>query len=352
MNAAQTPYSCRIDERYENPLWLGQGGFGTVYRLQNEFGKHKVAKFFSPGFFKDNPENMARFKSEVTIGIHVQHDNLVSVDTCKVLPHPETGDLCPTIIMEYVDGMSLDRLVRHYLDRFGRPLPWQYVALIFAKVCAGLQEMHTPRSGHAVIRHGDIKPANVLITRSGCPKLCDFGLSHLMESFVTPLDGENDGGRVRERNPSIRPFRYGSRRLEGSIKYFAPEVISGAMYTRDQLSRAGFAVVSPISDIYSIGVSMLDVCCGLPEFLRAGEAIHVLRAIMDPESNAMLKAHATRHLPRELAGLVRTSVHFYPGGRFTTARQLQHALLDALYGKAKGVIMDDIGDFINELDPL
>ena len=174
---------------------LGTGGQGVVYlserRGADSFTLPVALKFFSPERFPDERsyreamERMAQVSSRVA---QIQHDNLLDVQNFIERRRIRMLE------MEWVDGYDLDTLlapemleraqgprqaealgVHQQRDRHGRATPYRASSRAwpwrsFASVLAGLAALHREE-----IVHGDIKPSNIMIKRTGNAKIIDIG---------------------------------------------------------------------------------------------------------------------------------------------------------------------------------
>lgn len=184
---------------------LGQGGTGRVYRgIDTKKGEVVAIKLFKENFFRnvlhirDLAKSVKRFKKYA-------HQHVV-----KIYDFID-GDEGKCMVMEYIDGPDL----KWYL--VNRPWNLRERINICCQICSGLQYLHDQK-----IVHHDIKPANILFTRTGMVKLADFSLygSSLLLELIDKGAGEQ-----------ITPM------------YVPPEIIRG--------EGATFA-----SDQYSLGVTM------------------------------------------------------------------------------------------------
>lgn len=143
---------------------IGRGSSGMVYRARHTFLRRPVAvKLLSPEL--TNELTAASFEHEVQMTSQLTHPNTVAI-----YDYGQTPEGLFYYAMEYLSGITLDRLVR----QFG-PQPEGRVIHILRQVCGSLAEAH--RIG---LIHRDIKPANIVLTRRGgvCDtvKVLDFGL--------------------------------------------------------------------------------------------------------------------------------------------------------------------------------
>jgi tRNA A-37 threonylcarbamoyl transferase component Bud32 len=239
---------------------IGEGGMGAVYLASHEMLRRPAAiKLLRPE--RASKEAIARFEREVRVTATLKHPNTVAVYDYG---RTERGDLF--YVMEYLDGLDLERLV----ERFGR-MPEARVIHYLRQLCGSLAEAHA-----AKLVHRDIKPANLLACRvGGVPdtlKVVDFGVAK-------PLAGEQLGLTV-------------DRVLLGTPEYMAPELFESS-------ERA-----TPQSDLYSAGavayylltaqpvfdVSSLTELC-LAQLTRTPEPPSVrLGAEVDPQLEAAILA--------------------------------------------------------------
>ena len=159
-----------ILDRYRPITEAGSGGFGTVVvawdtRIQRRVAiKQMQLESAEDGTF--DAVAQAGLEEARTAAM-LQDTSIVGILDFEV--HGSTAYL----IMEYVDGITLTQLMRHYGDHVNPDL----VAAIFAGVARALQVAH----GNQVL-HLDIKPDNIIINRQGVVKVTDFGLAKLADA--------------------------------------------------------------------------------------------------------------------------------------------------------------------------
>ena len=150
---------------------LGMGGFGKVYRARLEddagFSKDVAIKLLSA---EDVPDTvLERFRDEARILGLLRHRAVVGVE-----PPTRLGSRW-AVVMEYVDGVSADHLVKE----FGK-LPVRVVVEIISEVARALDAVYRqpgPDGEPLMLLHRDIKPANIQVTPSGEVKILDFGIA-------------------------------------------------------------------------------------------------------------------------------------------------------------------------------
>lgn len=237
----------RVLERFRILRELGEGGEGRVYLAEDEALQRHVA-------IKVLRESQARDAvHEARALAAVRHPAVASIHDVQ------RSDEGAFIIMEHVLGGSLRaRLERGRLD----PREWRVVA---EDVLDGLSAIHA-----AGLVHGDLKPANVLLTESGRAKLADFGIAR----------GDDERTRTN----------VGGTSVHGTPCYMSPEQARGA--------RASMA-----SDLYAAALTLLEA----------------LRGDADAPSEAT-----------PLGSWFRRALDVSPSRRFSSAREMKDALELAL----------------------
>jgi serine/threonine protein kinase len=154
--------------RYEVQSPVGSGGMGEVYRAKDTRLDRTVAVKILPAHLSDNPDARQRFDREARAISSLNHPNIC---TLHDVGHQDGIDF---LVMEFLEGETLaDRL------RKG-PLPTEQVPKYGIEICEGLERAH--KSG---VVHRDLKPGNVMLTKSGA-KLMDFGLAKSILSGPVP----------------------------------------------------------------------------------------------------------------------------------------------------------------------
>ncbi len=294
---------------------IGEGGFGIVYRAeQQEPMRREVAlKTIKAGM--DTHQVVARFESERQALALMDHTNIA-----RVLDGGATNSGRPFFVMELVKGIPITNYCdEHHLS------PRERLAL-FVPVCQAIQHAH--QKG---IIHRDLKPSNVLIAvQDGVPvpKVIDFGVA---KALGQPL-GERTGVT-------------GIGRIVGTLEYMSPE--QAEFNARDVDTRA---------DIYSLGVLLYELLTGTTpltkERLNQVAVTELLRWIREEEpplpSNRLTDskdtlasvsaqrnlepARLTRLLRRELDWIVMKCLEKDRNRRYATAngvvRDIEHFLND------------------------
>lgn len=152
---------------------IGRGGMGEVYlaSLVGELGfeKRLVIKTILPELAR-KPKFVEMFAAEAKTAVSLSHGNIV--------PIYELGKADETlyIVMGYVDGPSVERMLAAYRKR-SRPPSTALSLFVVRQVLTGLAYAHTEEPGRAAVVHRDVSPRNVLVDRSGQVRLVDFGIA-------------------------------------------------------------------------------------------------------------------------------------------------------------------------------
>ena len=156
-------------ERYRLIEPIGSGGMGMVYkavRADDEFSKLVAIKIVRHGDGEAGHDAMVRrFRQERQILAGLEHPNIA-----RLLDGGSTPDGLPFLVMDYVDGVPIDR----YLADKKPPL--REILELFRTVCSAVSHAH-----QNLVVHRDLKPGNILVTTDGPPKLLDFGIAKLLD---------------------------------------------------------------------------------------------------------------------------------------------------------------------------
>ena len=181
--------------KYQVLSLLGEGGIGVVYEGYDPDIQRRVAiKVLHPHLVsgKAGEELLARFKREAISAARCIHPNVVTI-----LEYGQHENQ-PFIIMEYVHGVSVHRLIKHRL-KHGRGISLRRGLSIISQLLGALHTAH----GLNIV-HRDIKASNVLIVnKSGRIKLTDFGMARLMENSDLTMIG-SFMGTPRYMAPELR----------------------------------------------------------------------------------------------------------------------------------------------------
>ncbi len=226
--------------RYRVVAPLGRGGMGVVWRARDEvLGREVAVKELRTYTDADGPELAdlgLRMQREARAAARVRHPGVIAVhDVAEV-------DGRPLIVMELVDGPSLDDVLRERGTIGARE-----AAGIGAKVMDALAAAH--RAG---VLHRDVKPGNILLDRSGRVVLTDFG--------IATMEDPGDGSTAHLTR---------SGELVGSLDYMAPE-------------RAQGYEPGPASDIWALGATLYAAVEGSSPFRRTSTWSTLTAIVVEP----------------------------------------------------------------------
>jgi serine/threonine-protein kinase len=267
---------------------LGQGGMGEVWRASHQLLAREAAiKFIRPesmfGVSADASRMMVRrFEREAQATA-----SLTSAHTVELYDFGVSDDGAFYYIMELLDGLDCDRLVR----RFG-PLPPARVVHLLTQVCESLEEAHEKG-----LIHRDVKPANIYVCRSGVRrdfvKVLDFGL--VAQRRETPVD------------VMLTP----AEQTLGTPAFMAPEVAQGQ-------------AVDGRTDLYGLGCVAYWLVTGRQVFEGTGHLEVIAKHLhVEPEPPSR---QAPEAVPHELDEVILRCLEKTPERRPPTARALARML--------------------------
>jgi serine/threonine-protein kinase len=230
---------------YRLTAFIAAGGMGAVYlgeRADREFEKRVAVKLIRSGL--GTGEVLARFRNERQVLAHLEHPNIA-----RLLDGGSTSDGRPYIVMEYVDGMPIDR----HCDERGLAVNERLAT--FLEVCDAVQDAHR----HLVI-HRDLKPGNVLVDSAGRVKLLDFGIAKITEPGAADA---REAAVPAPSDPTLTSFR------ALTPSYASPEQLRGESMTTS-------------ADVYSLGVLLYKLLAGmLPHRLDGRSAAEAERIVSE-----------------------------------------------------------------------
>ena len=257
---------------YEVLAVLGAGGMGKVYKVRNLISDRVEAmKVLLPNL-AENPELGERFIREIKLQATLSHPNIAALHTAL---HYENQLL---MLMEFVDGITLDELVR------SGPLRLEEAVNYISQVCDALAYAHSKG-----IIHRDLKPSNMMLTPQGVVKLLDFGIAKFAQDRTMTKTGF----------------------LVGSLPYISPEQIEG------------LPDIDARTDIYSLGITLYQLVTGRVPFEADSEYSlmrkHLQEAPVPP-------VQLMPDVPQGLNDIILTAIEKDRSRRFQTAATMGTAL--------------------------
>ena len=274
-----------LSDRYELGDTLGYGGMSEVHRgLDTRLGRDVAVKVLRADLARD-PQFQLRFRREAQNAAALNHPAIVAVyDTGEV--QSDFGPL-PYIVMEYVDGHTLREIVKTQ-----GPMSQQRVIEVMADVCAALDFSHK----HGII-HRDVKPANIMINRSGAVKVMDFGIARAL----------GEGQNMTQTAAVI-----------GTAQYLSPEQARGE-------------AVDARSDVYAAGCVLFELLTGEPPFTGdTPVAVAYQHVREDPRSPSEVNPAVTPALD----AIVLKALSKNPANRYQSAAEMRADLVRVRSGQA------------------
>ena len=281
--ALSLPVARTVAGRYRLDALIGRGGMGAVYEaLDLRLERIVAIKFLlGKGFGQHN--SARRFRREARAVARIHHPNIVSV-----YDYGGLGSSGAYLVMERIRGVTLrEELVCH--GSLSGPAAAEWFAPLLDGVAAAHEEG---------IVHRDLKPENVVRLRPeyGPPvvKILDFGIAK-----VRPVDTASD-------------HLTASGTVVGTLGYMSPEQLTGCQ-------------VDARSDVFSVGVMVVEALTGRWPFQGAGFGELVASIVLEPYS----LPGATPEV-RALDALLQRCLAKEPNDRFDSAAALRHELVPAL----------------------
>lgn len=225
-----------LDDRYKIESIVGHGGMAVVFRAEDIIMNRVVAIKVLKSDSNDPEKAIQRFINESKAVAMLSHPNIVNIYDVNV------KDEIKYIVMEYVEGTTL----KDYLSSVTK-INWKEALHYAEQILRGLAQAH-----ERGVVHRDVKPQNILLLKDGTIKVTDFGIAKV-HTNDTITDGES---------------------AIGTVHYISPEQAEG----KD---------VTPVSDIYSVGVMLYEMVTGkLPfeaESLVSVALMHITDEAISPK---------------------------------------------------------------------
>jgi len=242
----------------------GRGGMGVVFlaeRADDQYRKRVAIKMLKPGIKTD--EILRRFRNERQALAALDHPSIV-----RLLDGGSTEDSLPYLIMDYVEGIRIDRYCDIHKLSIAERLQ------LFRAVCLAVQYAH-----QTLVIHRDLKPGNILITKEGVARLLDFGIAKVLDpqwSQEAPLT-----------RTDWRPM---------TPEYASPEQVRGEPVTN-------------ATDIYSLGVLLYELLTGhRPYRVRSDSPLEIERSVCEEEPEKPSAAVGRKHEQSSHVGSTRTVI--------------------------------------------
>jgi serine/threonine-protein kinase len=303
-DAAASAWIGRRVGPYEIVRLLGRGGMGTVFlaeRADGAFEKQVAVKLVSAPVASETL--LRRFAAERKTLAQFEHPNIA-----RLVDGGATAEGVPYLVMEYVDGLPIDR----YCEE--KSLGVTARLELFLSVCDAVENAHR----HLVV-HRDLKPSNVLVTREGTVKLLDFGIAKVVSG-----DSEASLQRTATKMDALTPA------------YASPEQVRGGPITTS-------------TDVYALGILLHRLLTGDHPYEFPDSSLAAAERVIceqEPEraSDALVRkarevgdAAATRRARRvrgDLDKIVQQALRKEPPRRYGSVGELAEDVRRHLSGRA------------------
>jgi serine/threonine protein kinase/Tfp pilus assembly protein PilF len=269
---------------------LGEGGMGAVYLAEDtHLGRRVAIKF--PTSTNDEHQFRARFLREARSASALNHPNIATI-----YDYGETDEQRPFIVMELVEGKSLNDLLHESQLTMGRTIS------IIEDVARALGEAHARG-----IIHRDIKPSNIVINERGQVKVLDFGLAKQL--YAEHAQASDPNART------LLATRTQSGMVVGTPLYLSPEQARGVP-------------VDSRSDLFALGAVLYECIAGKPAFSGMGTGVVEIAANVI-HLNPPPPSEFNPHVPPELDQVTLKALAKKPDERYQTAGELIAGLVEA-----------------------
>jgi serine/threonine protein kinase len=262
--------------RYQVKEPLGHGGMAVVYLARDPLLERVVAMKFirmeavSQVFAS---KMIRRFEQESRLLAKLSHPNIVSV-----IDSGKFEDI-PYLVMEYIPGGTIQ-------PEMGSHMPYRQAARLLLPIAEALQYAHEEG-----IIHRDVKPSNILLTKSGQPMLSDFGIAKIIAGeHAVALTATSAG--------------------IGTPEYMSPEQGLGH-------------AVDPRADLYSLGVVFYELVTGRKPFEGKTPMEVIIKHIHEPLPSP---SSFVKDLPEEVAAVLRKALAKNPDDRYPDMKAFAVAL--------------------------
>lgn len=267
---------------------IGSGGQGTVYEARQESVERDVAlKVMIRGL--KSRTSLDAFKQEAKLAAGLQHQHINRIIDFGI--HEVKDNELPFIAMELV---SEGKPITAYAE--DEKLDLRQRLGLFVQVCDAISHAHDSN-----VVHRDLKPRNILVDKSGCPRVIDFGVARAIEAGPGEAEG---GSRIRQ--------------IMGTLQYMSPQQAAGDV---DEFGKK--------SDQYGLGVVLFQMLCGKPPYEvspdTVGLASKVIEQAFTPKPSVINPA-----VPDEIDAIVLKVLEKDPSRRFESVPEFKRAIRDFL----------------------
>ena len=266
---------------------IGHGGMGRVYLAERADEQYslKVAIKIVRGDLA-SPAILQRFRIERQILANLHHPGIA-----RLLDGGATDTGTPYLVMEYVDGVSVDRFCKE------QSLSIPDTLKLFRRICSAVSYAH-----RNLVVHRDIKPANVLVTSEGLPRLLDFGIAKVLDVNSGPIATTRQSDRVM------------------TPEYASPEQVLGNP-------------VAVPSDIFMLGLLLYELLSGVPAIrFTSTKPSDRERLICETDPPLPSIVGGNKKLAGDLDAIVMKAIRKEPDRRYASVEQFDNDIARWLDG--------------------
>jgi eukaryotic-like serine/threonine-protein kinase len=262
----------------------------------------------------------ARLLEEFQLIIQLHHPCIAQVYLVRII------DGCPHVVMEHVEGSSLETLLSCAAMR-GQPLSEPFAAYVVGEVADALHHAHTLRNRHGPLGviHRDVGPRNIRVSSRGRVKLTDFAVAF---------------SRLEGRIATVGPL------LKGDIAYSAPEyLLLHPLDARSDLFSLGVVLLELVTGRHLLDLEEVEQAmreAGLPTPLQAALRSEEQSWVNPPQMAMRMERfrpehveRATRSVSAPLRAIILRLLRRNPAERFQTALELRNELWSFLGGTGR-----------------
>jgi serine/threonine protein kinase len=284
---------------YRNIRKIAEGGFGEVYfALQGDIPvaikrlKYEKAK---------DSKNRILFENEIQILKKLSHPNLP-----RFVDSYQSERDC-FLVMEYLDGLNLATLLNHIAKENSHPPP-AFVFEVLLQLCSALKYLHSYTKDGSLrpVIHGDIKPKNILVTRSAKIVLIDF--------------------TVASQEPQER------KQLAGTYMYMPSELFTGEC-------------PSIQSDVYAMAATFYEMLLLRPLVKEGGTINDVFGYLL---SQAYIERIRRMKIMKPLENLLLKGLAFHKQDRFSSAEEFEAGVRECIQQTDIKINQDEIEKFLSK----
>ncbi len=301
-----------LDGKYEIISEIKKGGFGIVYYgFDRNLGKAVAIKEIAPELLEE-ARFIDLFQAEARNAAKLNHHNIVHIfDLLK------TPDGHFYIIMEYIDGVDLYKVIRRS-KQLNKKLSINLATYIIGEVCKALEYAHNRKdalTGEPLnLVHQDISPSNIMLSMKGDVKIIDFGIA-----------------RVRYEQKSNSTITV----MGGKLPYLSPEQITGNILINGQ------------ADIFSLGAIFYELISGVRAF-QGNSDKEIMEQIQAGKFD--VKPLQTAQVPEALQYIIARAIHPKLEERYQSANQMYLDLAQYLMLASRTIEMsEELGEYVKSL---